>query len=117
MKKFKPQHKDFVKSIPLPKTISIGFQDIKVIEADLIEAQGCYRNELAEIHINRGMGAREQLNTVIHEVLHAICYAYGLKKEFEEDEDEEMVVNALANGITEALVRNKGLVELIRQSV
>lgn len=115
-KKSALQPKDFQEYI-LPKIIYLGYQDIKIVQEDLVDAQGCYQAEQSKIRIKEGMEGREQLNTVLHEILHAIVYAYGLKKEFKTDEDEEKIVNALGNGLTEVLVRNKELVEFIGKSV
>lgn len=116
----KPQKpkKEWVKYAPLPSIIHIGYQDIAVTEVDAIDnTQGSYNNESHEIKIKSGSGNREKLNTVLHELLHAIVYSYGLKCEFKGDEQEEKIVNALGNGLTESLVRNKELVEFIGKSV
>lgn len=110
--------KEFVKLTFLPKVIQLGYQDIKVLEIESIDnTQGSYNNESHEIKIKSEMGSREKLNTLLHELLHACVYAYGLKSEFEDDDAEEKIVNALGNGLTEVLVRNKELVEFIKQSV
>lgn len=101
----------------IPNPIKIGYQDINVSEEDLVDAQGCYQAEQSKIRIKEGMEGRELLNTILHEILHAIVYSYGLKKDFKSDEEEEKIVNAFGNGLTEALVRNKDLVEFIRKSV
>lgn len=120
MKKPEPQlpKKEFEKYAFLPKSIRIGYQDIKILEVDAIDdTQGSYNNTDHEIKIRSGMKANERINTVIHECLHAIVYTYGLKKGFKGDDEEENLVNTLANGLTEVFVRNKELVEFIRQSV
>ncbi len=119
MKKPNPQtpKKEFVKYTFLPKVIHLGYQDIKVSEYDLVDAQGCYQAEQSKIRIKEGMEPKEKLNTLLHEIFHGIVYSYGLKKDFKDDEEEEKIVNALGNGLTEVLVRNKELVEFIRQSV
>lgn len=102
----------------LPKMLKLGYQDIKVLEIDSIDhTQGSYNNESHEIRVKSDMGSREKLNTLFHEILHACVYGYGLKSEFEDDGAEEKIVNALGNALTEVFVRNKELVEFIRQSV
>jgi Zn-dependent peptidase ImmA (M78 family) len=114
MKKIPPTHKEYI----LPTVIRLGYQDIKVIEVDAIDdTQGSYTNETHEIKIKGGMNASETLNTVIHECLHAILYVYGAKEHFKNDDEEENLVNAMANGLTEVLVRNKDLVAFIEKSV
>ena len=107
-----------MKKPQLPKVIKLGYQDITVAEVDAIDnTQGSYNNDSHEIKIKNGMGDREKLNTILHELLHVCIYAYGLKCEFEDDDKEEKIVNALGNGLTEAFVRNKELVEFVRDSV
>lgn len=102
----------------LPSVIKLGYQDIKVTEVDSIDnTQGSYNNDSHEIKIKSGMDNREKLNTMLHEILHGIVYTYGLKSEFKDDDTEEKIVNALGNGLTEVLVRNKELVEFIGKSV
>lgn len=113
MKRISLTHKEYI----LPSVIKLGYQDIKIIEDDLVEAQGCYQPDQSKIRIKDGLEGREQLNTILHEVLHAIIYTYGLKKDFKTDEEEEKIVNALGNGLTEALVRNRGLAEFIGKLV
>lgn len=110
--------KVFDKYAILPKVIKLGYQDITVSEVPAIDhTQGSYNNESHEIKIKSEMGSREKLNTLLHEILHSIVYAYGIKSEFDDDDAEEKVVNALGNGLTEALVRNKELVTFIKDSV
>lgn len=111
------KRKEFVKYVFVPNLIKLGYQDIKIVQEDLVDAQGCYQAEQSKIRIKEGLEGREQLNTVLHEILHAIVYAYGLKKDFKTDEEEEKIVNALGNGLTEVLVRNKELVTFIEKSV
>lgn len=118
MKKTLRKRKEWVKHTFLPKTIKLGYQDIKLSEFEFMDGeQGCYRAEPAEIKIKHGAEGREKLNTVLHELLHACVYCYGLKKDFKDDEEEEKIVNALANGLTELLVRNPELVAFIRESI
>lgn len=118
MKKTLAKRKEFIKYAFLPKVIKLGYQDIKVLEVDAIDnTQGSYNNESHEIKIKIGMDNREKLNTLLHEIIHACVYCYGLKNEFKDDDAEEKIVNALGNGLTEALVRNKDLVSFIGKSV
>jgi hypothetical protein len=114
----KKRPKKFEQYAILPKVIKLGYQDITVTEVDAIDnTQGSYNNESHEIKIKSEMGSREKLNTVLHEILHSIVYAYGIKSEFGDDDKEEKVVNALGNGLTEVLVRNKELVAFIKDSI
>lgn len=113
----KPPKENKELQVVLPAVIKLGYQDIKVSEIEAIDnTQGSYNNESHEIKIKSGMDGRERLNTMLHEILHACIYVYGLKCEFKDDETEEKIVNALGNGLTEAFVRNKELSEFVKES-
>ena len=118
MKKPPRKRKEWVKYAFLPKIIKLGYQDIKVSEFEFMDGeQGCYRADPPEIRVKQGEQGRELLNTLLHECIHAVIYTYGLKKDFKDDEEEEKIVNALGNGLTEILVRNPELVKFIGDSV
>lgn len=91
----------------LPETICIGYQDIEIIETDFPEGEhGVYIPEKSQIRVQCGLSPREYLNTVLHECLHAIFSVYGVKSLVRDDEEEEKIVGALGNGLTEILSRN-----------
>ena len=114
----KKSHPKEYKEWIIPTRIKVGYQDIKVIESDLIDgAQGCYRADEPEIRVKEGMSKVETLNTILHEILHSIVYVYGLKEEFKDNDKEEKLVNALGNGLTEVLLRNPDVVRFIGKSV
>lgn len=54
------------------------------------------------IQITKGLDPAEKANTILHEILHAVCYTQGLDLGVKE---EERIVNSLANGLT-AFVRD-----------
>ena|ERR1700733_4588450 len=117
MKKQSQKPKEWQEYI-LPAVIKLGYQDIAVSEFSFLDGeQGAYSADAAKIRINEGMEGRELLNTLLHECLHAIVYTYGLKKDFKDDDEEEKLVNAFGNGLTELLVRNPEVVEFIRKTV
>jgi len=101
----------------LPQFLEIGYQKIKISEYDFTDAQGVYRAEQSEIRIREGTEGRELLNTILHEVLHSIVYVYGMKKDFKDDDDEEKIINGLANGLTEAMLRNPSIVKIVNKTV
>lgn len=111
------KHKDWVAHVTLPKIIKLGYQDIVISEEDLVEAQGCYQSDPSKIRIKDSMDPREKLNTILHEVLHAIVYTYGIKKDFKDDDEEEKIVNVFGNGLTEALTRNPELMKFINEAL
>ncbi len=94
----------------LPETICIGYQDIEVIETDFPDnEQGVYISDKSQIRIQRDMQPRESLNTVLHEIIHAIIFVYGAKQIFKDEEEEERVVGLVGNGLAEAFSRNPEL--------
>lgn len=98
----------------LPSVIKIGYQDIKISEADFLDGeQGLYSADRSEIRLKQGIEGREALNTMLHEVMHAIVYSYGMKHSFKDGDHEEKIVNALGNGLTETLVRNQALAKWV----
>lgn len=115
--KIPKKNKDWKEHI-LPSIIKIGYQDIRVSEVDFIDgAQGVYISDNSEIRIKEGMSESESLNTILHECLHAIVYVYGIKNDFEDNDEEEKIVNALGNGLTEIFLRNPNLIKFIVKSV
>ena len=50
----------------------------------------------------------ERKNTLLHEVLHGICYVYNIGLEHEE---EERIVTTIANGLIQVLQDNPKLLE------
>lgn len=98
----------------LPETICIGYQDIEVIKTDFPDGeQGVYISDKSQIRIQRGLSPRERLNTILHECLHAIFSVYGLKPMVKDDAEEERLVDALGNGLTEVFSRNPELVKWV----
>lgn len=98
----------------LPETICIGYQDIEILEADFPDYEnGVYLSDRSQIRIQEGLSTREHLNTVLHECLHAICYTYGVKSSFKDDEQEERVVSIFGNGLAELFSRNPELAKWV----
>mgnify|MGYP000701406736 CR=1 FL=1 len=52
-------------------------------------------------------------NTVLHEILHAIVYQYGLVETL--GDKEEIVVNTMANGLSTVFVDNPWLLDYIKK--
>lgn len=99
-----------------PSVIRLGYQDIKITVKDYEEAQGSYSSDRHEISLNVALEGSEVLNTIVHEILHAGIYIYGIREEFKDSDHEEKVVNALGNAFTEVLVRNPKLVSWISKN-
>jgi hypothetical protein len=58
-------------------------------------------------------GQKNEANTVLHEILHAICDEQKINLEYEQ---EERVVNRITNGLQEFLIKNQAFGEqLLRE--
>jgi len=101
-----------VKKIKLPSKVTVGAFEVELIciphdiSYEVSESQGAfvgkppYKIYLDENIINHG--GKDAVNVVVHEMLHVGYYQYSLK-----DKDEEAVVNAYGNFITELLSRSE----------
>ncbi len=96
-----------------PTHIDISYMRLEVVEREHYLS----RQDLGSLHydqqvitVRAGMNDAEEANTVLHECLHAIFYAYGINMTHEQ---EELVVNTVANGVCELIKRNPELVAYI----
>jgi hypothetical protein len=89
----------------LPKKIKIGYSNYTIVQqSELVHGRGKKKEELmglcesqqGRIQICSNQGKQEFANTVLHEVMHAICWSQGLKLN---DKVEEAVVTQLTNGL------------------
>lgn len=93
--------------------LKIGYQDVEVKFSDM-EEYGCYHSDKGVIKIQEGTEGKEYLNTLIHEVLHAIYYTYGLKRLPDHtDEKEEHIVTTLGNALTQVITDNPELIDVL----
>lgn len=101
----------------LPETICIGYQDIEVVRTTMPDdISGAYDGPKSQIYVRKKLTRREELNTVLHECLHAIFYIYGIKPFVEDDEAEEKLVFAIGNGLTEVFTRNPDLTKWVAKN-
>lgn len=101
-----------MKRVPLPKSVTIGHFVIHLtlIDSDIAynvcDMQGCFLSKPPyQIYLDKEIIERNDMdskNLVIHELCHAIYFIYLLK-----DKDEESIVNAMSNGMTEILYRSE----------
>lgn len=95
--------------------LEIGYQTYEVRFVDIIPGTGtqlgtCSRG-VGNIFIldNSNLPDEEVVNTLIHEVLHALYWSRGI----EEGDSEERLVGSMADGLTEVIVRNPHLLDWI----
>lgn len=81
---------------------------IQFIDNPLGDHQGLCELDKNLIYVAQDRPSGDVANTIIHECLHAIFDAYGLDYE---DEEEERLVTAIANGISQAIQRNPALIK------
>ena len=84
----------------VPTHIKLGYRTL-IIEPKLMDDFGEYVNNENKILYNSKQTPPELVNTIIHELMHAIYYQYNLSMQ----SSEEDIVNAMANGMTELLTR------------
>jgi len=95
----------------LPRRVRLGYQTIPVEVMPIEGANGVYHSSPPKIIIHPDQPTREEMNSLIHELLHAVWDHFNLP-----DENEEHCVTSLANGVTELLCRNPKLREYLCQS-
>lgn len=117
-KKQKENKIEVMEESPLPSSIRIGYLDFTVTHNNSPthsdSALGYTRKDAGHIHINEHQSKVNKVNTVIHEVLHAIVHTQGIPIN---DELEEQVVNALANGLTQVIRDNPHLMQYILEQL
>jgi len=94
----------------LPKKLKIGYKTYKVVSQDASDIRrsrggvGSCDHNTSLISVDTSISDEtEQLNTLLHEILHA-CYCVG---DLEGGESEEKVVSVLANVLLQVLQDNK----------
>ena len=97
----------------LPRTIKVGYMSCKIKPKP--KRWGSRNKALGQLKLNttrpskieydRTQDEEEMHNTIIHELLHSICYVFGLKHLTEKQ--EEKVVDAMANGLATVLRDNQ----------
>ena len=84
------------------KHIKIGGHRYKVAYVGKFESRNTIGNCLqkdAKIEILKGMPSSIEEETVIHEVLHAVCYHAGVSHDKKGMVNEEQIIEALSNGL------------------
>lgn len=77
------------------------------------EAHGKCNTQTHNIWINTTYDSAHVLDTLLHELLHALWSQYNLK----DKEEEEDVVTRLATGLVQLLLDNKHLLKFIKESL
>ena len=101
------------------KNIKIGYRDYKIKNLDSIvsrcnEINGQFLASDGVIALSSIEDNISHANTLIHEVLHAIVYQWGIELD---DKEEEKICNTLANGLTTVFVDNPSLLSYLQKNL
>lgn len=103
-----------------PTILRIGYQDVKVIvDPDTKipkQDSGQYRDD-GFIFLSGEYSLNESVNLLIHEVLHAVYYTYGMRNVIEDKTKEEYLVNTFANGLTQVIKDNPKFLEWVKENL
>lgn len=101
--------------------LKIGYKDYVMYFVKKIDGGStygdCHNGEngvKGVIRISKGMKKVEKLNTILHEILHAIVYTQGMDLE---DKMEERVVLGMANGLVDFMRENPLVMRQIMDGV
>jgi hypothetical protein len=101
------------------KNIKIGYRDYIIKNLDSIvsrcnEINGQFLASDGVIALSSTEDNISHANTLIHEVLHAIVYQWGIELD---DKEEEKICNTLANGLTTVFVDNPSLLSYLQKNL
>ena len=101
------------------KNIKIGYRDYKIKNLDSIvskcnEINGQFLASDGMIALSSTEDNISHANTLIHEILHAIVYQWGIDVD---DKEEEKICNTLANGLTTVFVNNPSLLSYLQKQL
>jgi len=89
----------------LPKTIKVGPYDYDVVHAKIdpeAERVGDFDSTLSRIRVTTDMNDIRTVETLLHEIFHAIFYSYGIGNHLE----EENIVGLMSTGLAGVLRDN-----------
>ncbi len=104
----------------LPKKIKIGYADFNISFFNKPPKDGFVSNmgetwvQGHNIRINENQNYEECVNTIIHEILHAISYMWYIN--FKTDSEEERIVSMFANALTTVFKDNPELIDWIKET-
>lgn len=100
----------------LPKSVKVGPYDVKIVErdeewSDAVHAVGMFFGDKLQIEINVYRDAMFVLDTLLHEIFHAIFNVYDLA----DDDREEKIVTVGATAFTQVFRDNPALTRFMQQ--
>ena len=110
---------------PLTKhnRIKVGYQELPLgIQSATFQANndsyGEFDHRKNTIQITEGLSDLDYSCTLLHEIIHAVCYYYGLTQTgqpLDTEAKEEVVINNIANGLTGVLKDNPFILKELAQ--
>ena len=93
-------------------TITIKKQSSQFIKDNMSDNYGQYLSRENRIEIQPDLSNIDEVNTLLHEILHAsvwICSLTQPGQPLEKSKDEELVINSLTNNLTQIFIDNEWL--------
>jgi hypothetical protein len=106
-----------------PDKIKVGYKTLRVVPTkdfrnpELPDQLGEFSREANLIKYRPVLSADENANTLLHEVLHACFYVYGLSVPFADDKQEELIVNTLTNALVAVFKDNPKFATYLMESL
>ena len=109
----------------IPKVVRIGYQDVKIERETATfpkqsDCYGEYEHRKNQITIQNDLSNLDEANTLLHEVLHGIVYINSLTQTgapLDKENNEEIVVNTITNGLVQVFRDNKWLLPYLNKKV
>lgn len=98
----------------MPAAVDLGYLRVTIQKERPDDSLGTFYHHEAKIGIAPNQTPYEEANTLLHEILHAIVYTYGLDLK---PATEELVVTKMANGLCELLIRNPKVVRYLSEAL
>ena len=97
----------------IPAKIKVAHHSYDVIAEDRVWAsetkyRGCCASQTLTIKFDKNLLGTRLIETLLHEVLHAIYHEYNIKDE----DEEERIITQMSTGLCQVLIENPEFKEL-----
>ena len=107
----------------LPSTVKVGWSNIRFnfVDPSFIKESDCFGQYLSresKIDIQKELSGDQLINTVLHEIIHAIIYNSSLNQDggpLTDEKSEEQVTNSITNWLLNVFWDNPWLVDLLKK--
>jgi len=100
--------------------LKIGYATVAVNEVAAAEKDydyGEFDSDAKIISLNQELNPTDKINTLIHEIFHAILWERGVSESGgildQKEKEEENIVNCLGNGFTQLIQDNPKLIQVL----